>query len=112
VNSAIIPETVDALLGQAHRLLDDEERRSQGVQTRGAALLAFVGIVVPLAGLLAASTTTVAGSSRTALTISALLAFVSLLLAALLAVVKVLLPGARIVLVPDGQKRSLERLRL
>jgi hypothetical protein len=46
------PETVKVLLDGVQRMLDDEDRRGESLNTRGAAIAGLLGVVIALAGSL------------------------------------------------------------
>jgi len=90
------PETVEVLLDGVRRMLSDEDGRGESLNSRGAAVAGFLGIVIALAGSVEATTSSSGGEYHA---IAAGLAGIALV--ALVASVGVIGWG---VLLPSGGK--------
>jgi len=101
----IVEETVEELRQAVRRFLDDEDSRAQSLNNRASGLTAFVGVIVPLAGLLVRPYPGVNEGVRTFIAIVAPIGFLLLLLGAAFAVRKVLLPSEGVAVSVDEVKR-------
>jgi hypothetical protein len=89
---SINPETVEALVANVRGLIDDEERRSSSLMSRGSGLAGFAGIILALAGVAARSTTGLGDLLGPIVSALSAAAFVSLALAVVIVVVGLLVP--------------------
>jgi hypothetical protein len=98
-------KTVEVLLEGARRMLDDEERRGESLNTRGAAVAGFLGIVIALAGGVQATTFGSGGEYHAVAAGLAALALIALLVSVGLIGWGVLLPSsAKAVAIADVEK--------
>jgi hypothetical protein len=100
-------ETVEVLLDEVRRMLDDEDRRGESLNTRGAAVAGFLGIVIALAGTVEGATVTSGGEYHAVAAGCAGAALLALLVSVGLIGWGVLLPsGASAIAMADVKKFS------
>jgi hypothetical protein len=96
------PETVQVLLDGVQRMLDDEDRRGESLNSRGAAIAGFLGVVIAVAGTVLRTS---GGGFHVAAAVLVALALLALLVAFGVIGWGVLLPGsAKAISIEDVQK--------
>lgn len=99
------PETVTVLLDGVQRMLDDEDRRGESLNTRGAAVAGLLGVVIALAGSLRVTKVGSGGGYHAVAALLASGALVALLVALGVIGWGVLLPaGAKAVAIEDVEQ--------
>jgi hypothetical protein len=88
------PETVEVLLDGVRQMLDDENARGESLNSRGAAVAGFLGIVIALAGSVEATTFGSGGEYHAVAAGCAAAALIALLISVGLIGWGVLLPSA------------------